>query len=145
MHSNMAYGDIMRIDPDELGRAGHFSQAVRVDGPARILYLAGQVAGDDFAAAGSLDFERQLHAVLDRIERILREGGMTLKDLVKVSGYITERANVPVWRKVLLARLAHVRPVSTLVVVDLIDPRLLVEVDAIAATCSVRQGQAANE
>jgi len=122
-----------RIDPVGFTKAPHFAQAVVLPAGAQFLLVAGQVAGDGFAAASTEPFESQVESAFDRIETILRAGGMTLGDIVKVNGYITDRANVATYRKVFLKRLGETRPTSTLVIAELIDPRLLVEIEVIAA------------
>ena len=122
-----------RIDPAEYTRALHFAQAVAVPSGTKFLFVAGQVAGDGFDTIAADDFESQVQKAFDRIETILKAGGMTLRDIVKVNGFITDRANVATYRKTFLARLGDTRPISTLVVAELIDPRLLVEIECIAA------------
>jgi enamine deaminase RidA (YjgF/YER057c/UK114 family) len=123
-----------RIDPEGFTRAPHFAQAVSVAAGSRLLYVAGQVAGDGFAIAPPEDFEEQVERTFDRISTILEAGGMALTDIVKVNGFISDRAHVAAYRKVFLKRLGDTRPVSTLVIAELIDPRLLVEIEVVAAT-----------
>ena len=122
----------LRIDPPQLTRAPRFSQAVRIETPAKIVYVAGQVAGDGLGVIDCEGFEAQMNAVIDRIAAILTASGMSLKNLVKINGFITDRNNTPQWRKTVLARLGEIRPASTLVITQLTDPRLLVEIDAVA-------------
>jgi enamine deaminase RidA (YjgF/YER057c/UK114 family) len=122
-----------RIDPEGFTRAPHFAQAVAVPAGSNLLYVAGQVAGDGFAMAPPEDFEQQVEQTFDRIETILKAGGMHLSDIVKVNGFISDRANVATYRKTFLKRLGETRPVSTLVIANLIDPRLLVEIEVVAA------------
>jgi 2-iminobutanoate/2-iminopropanoate deaminase len=123
-----------RIDPEGFTRAPHFAQAVLVAAGSRLLYVAGQVAGDGFAIAPPEGFEEQVERTFDRISTILEAGGMALTDIVKVNGFISDRAHVAAYRKVFLKRLGDTRPVSTLVIAELIDPRLLVEIEVVAAT-----------
>ena len=123
-----------RIDPEGFTRAPHFAQAVAVPAGSNLLYVAGQVAGDGFAIAPPEDFEEQVERIYDRIATILQSGGMGLVNIVKVNGFISDRANVALYRKVFLKRLGDTRPVSTLVIAELIDPRLLVEIEVVAAT-----------
>jgi enamine deaminase RidA (YjgF/YER057c/UK114 family) len=121
-----------RIDPAGMTRAPHFSQAVRIEAPAKIVYIAGQVAGDGLGVIDCEGFEAQLNVIFDRIATILGESGMSLRNLVKINGFITDRNNAPQWRKTVLARLGSIRPASTLVITALTDPKLLVEIDAVA-------------
>ena len=76
--------------PVTFGRppAGAYSPAVRA---GDFLFLSGQVPMDP--EAGTLigsDVATQTHAVLDRIERVLREAGATLRDIVSVTAYLAD-------------------------------------------------------
>ena len=69
---------------------GAYPQAVEVTGPARWLYLSGQipVAPDGSLAA---DFTGQCEQVWDNIETQLTAAGMTLDNLVKVTTFLSDR------------------------------------------------------
>jgi enamine deaminase RidA (YjgF/YER057c/UK114 family) len=67
---------------------------------------------------------------------------MGLDDVVMVNGFVADRRFVPAYRKVFLERLGGARPTSTLVVAELIDPRLLVEIEVIAARAPAASGGA---
>lgn len=122
-----------RIDPEGFTRAAHFSQAVFAPAGMDLLFVSGQVAGDGFDQITADDVGTQAQRAFDRIEAILVAGGMGLADVVKVNGFIADRGFVADYRKVFLERLGAVRPTSTLVVAELIDPRLLVEIEVVAA------------
>lgn len=76
--------------PVTLGKppVGAYSPAVRA---GDFLYLSGQVPMDPETGQiiGS-DVATQTHAVLDRVERVLREGGATLRDVVSVTAYLAD-------------------------------------------------------
>lgn len=122
-----------RIDPEGFTRAAHFSQAVFAPAGMDLLFVSGQVAGDGFDQITADDVATQAQRAFDRIEAILAAGGMGPADVVKVNGFIADRSFVAAYRKVFLERLGAVRPTSTLVVAELIDPRLLVEIEVVAA------------
>ncbi|HEV2363489.1 MAG TPA: RidA family protein [Caulobacteraceae bacterium] len=128
---------VMKVDPPGLFRAPHFSQAVVVETPARILFTAGQVGGDGFGAVTSTDFEAQAIEAFDHLELILTHAGMTMADVVKVTGYLTERKHLDAYRRLFLERLGAARPSSTVVIAELVDPRLLIEIEAVAAGAAV--------
>ena len=68
-----------------VGGAGQgFSHGIEVSGAQRTLYIAGQVATD---ASGHIpgNIEAQCHLVWDKIEKLLQDGKMTLKDVVKTT------------------------------------------------------------
>ena len=117
-----------------VGGAGQgFSNAIEVTGPQRTLYIAGQVAID---ATGKIpgNIEAQCHLVWDKIEKLLQDGKMTLKDVVKTTVFLTSAADIEGFRKVRGQRLGDNAPASTLVIItQLARPEFKVEVEAIAS------------
>jgi enamine deaminase RidA (YjgF/YER057c/UK114 family) len=117
-----------------IGGAGQgFSNAIEVSGPQRTLYIAGQVATD---ASGKIpgNIEAQCHLVWDRIEKLLQDAKMTLKDVVKTTVLLTSAADIDSFRKVRAQRLGDHAPASTLMVItQLARPEFKVEVEAIAS------------
>ena len=110
-----------------------FSHAIEVGGPQRTLYIAGQVATD---ANGHIpgNIEAQCHLVWDRIEKLLQDAKMTLKDVVKTTVFLTSAGDIEGFRKVRAQRLGDVAPASTLVIItQLVRPEYKVEVEAIAS------------
>ena len=113
--------------------ASGFSDAIEVTGPQRTLYLAGQVASsDDGRIPGNI--EAQCHLVWDKIEKLLANSRMMLKDVVKTTVYLTCADDVAAFRKVRALRLGDAKPASTLVIVTaLVQPEFKVEIDVIAS------------
>ena len=67
---------------------GAYSPAVRA---GDFLFLSGQVPTDpETGALIGDDVPTQTHAVLDRIERVLKEAGATLDDVVSVNAYLAD-------------------------------------------------------
>jgi enamine deaminase RidA (YjgF/YER057c/UK114 family) len=116
---------VRKLDPEGVRRFAHFSQAVLVEVPGPTLYVAGQ--GD---VTG--DFEIQARKAWTQIEVLLNEAGMTLTDVVKVTGYVVDRNHVSAYRAVFLEVMGEVRPASTLVICDLVHPAMLVEIEIVA-------------
>lgn len=115
------------------GTGQGFSNAIEVSGSQRTLYIAGQVATD---ANGHIpgNIEAQCHLVWDKIEKLLQDAKMTLKDVVKTTVFLTSAGDVDSFRKVRAQRLGDVAPASTLVIVTaLVRPEFKVEVEAIAS------------
>lgn len=122
-----------RLDPPGFAVARHFSQGVIIPPGMTILHIAGQVAGDDLDAVGAMDLTAQIHATVDRVERVLAAAGMRPADLAQISAHLTDRDHVPGYRAVLAERWGDVRPAAKLVISPLVDPRYLVEIAAVAA------------
>jgi enamine deaminase RidA (YjgF/YER057c/UK114 family) len=110
-----------------------FSNAIEVSGPQRTLYIAGQVAID---ANGHVpgNIEAQCHLVWDKIEKLLQDAKMTLKDVVKTTVFLTSAGDIDGFRKVRGQRLGDALPASTLLIITaLARPEFKVEIEAIAS------------
>lgn len=110
----------------------NYSPARIAEGP--LIFVSGQVpeAADGSVAEG--DVTEQARQVLANIEAALAPHGADLRHVVKFTYYLRHIADLPVLRAVLAERLVHEpRPAATLVEVSgLVDPRYLVEIDAVA-------------
>jgi reactive intermediate/imine deaminase len=118
--------------PRVAGGGTMYSPAVKV---GNALYISGQVAYDaKDAIVGKGDIEAQTRQVFDNMGALLESAGMTFDDVVKINVYLTELANRPGFHKVRQRYFKSDKlPARTLVIVKgLIDPDLLVEVEAVA-------------
>jgi enamine deaminase RidA (YjgF/YER057c/UK114 family) len=117
----------------ERSQARAYSQAVVTEG-GRIVWLAGQIAGED-ASGRSLagDFDGQVHEIFRRLGETLAEAGGRLADMVTMTVFITDSRYGD--------RLTELRkdifgddfPASTLITcAALARPELLVEVQGMA-------------
>ena len=106
-----------------------YSRAIVVDDTC---WVAGTTdAGPDGRSRHPADPGAQADAALDLIERALDEAGFTLADVVRTRIYVTDRASVDAVLAAHGARFGEVRPAATIVVVaGLIEPSLLVEIEA---------------
>ncbi len=123
-----------RINPASMGgEPGAYSNGILSQAPAATLYVAGQI-GIDAKGVASPDFEAQTRQTWKNIEAILAEAGLTLKDIVKTTIYLVDRADYPTFVKVRTEVLDGHKPASTLVYVSgLVKPEWKVEIDVIAA------------
>ncbi len=120
-----------RFDPPGLAFPG-MAQAVR---HGDLIHLSGQVA---FAPGGELvgegDAEAQAAQALDNVEAALAAAGATLAEVIKLTCFLVDAADYPAYAAAKRERFGEAGPASTCVVVDaLLDPRLLLEVEAVAA------------
>ncbi|MFQ5765696.1 MAG: RidA family protein [Rhodospirillales bacterium] len=110
-----------------------YSPGMEADGAKRWLMISGQVgvAKDGAVAAGA---EAQMAECWAHILEILASAGMAKENLVKVTGYLTDAADVGLFRDARDRVLDGHEPASTLVVVAaLANPDWMVEIEAVAA------------
>lgn len=110
-----------------------YSRAVVAGGLVHVSGTAPIPADGAEPPAGAYE---QARLCLELIGNALREAGSTLADVVRTRVYITDPA---IWEGVGRAHgevFGEIRPASTMVVIGLLDPRWLVEIeaDAVVAT-----------
>ena len=107
---------------------GAFCHAVRANG---FLFLSGFTASDTPAENG--DIIAQTESTLDQIKSLLEAEGAGLKDVVKVTVYVTELDKLQEIHDVRFRYFGDTLPASTLVqVVSLVRPSLKIEIEAVA-------------
>jgi enamine deaminase RidA (YjgF/YER057c/UK114 family) len=122
--------------PAHLTFAG-MSQVVRA-GPWA--FTSGQVAlGSDGEIVGVGDARRQADQCFDNVEMALGEAGLALRDVVKLTCFMTSAAHFAGYAEAKRERFEHrPPPASTAVVVAaLLDERLLLEVEAVAVVSAL--------
>jgi 2-iminobutanoate/2-iminopropanoate deaminase len=134
-----------RLTPEGMAPpTGAYVHAVRAGG---FLFVAGQVArGRDGAVVGEGDVEAQAAQVLENVQTVLATAGCTLRDVVKITCYLTDirhRERVGVVRQ---RYFGETLPASTTVEVsNLGDRALLIEIDAVALVPERASGVADDE
>lgn len=112
---------------------GLFSHGVEVPANHRWLYIAGQCG---IRPDGSLpeDFEAQAEQTFANINAVLAEAGMTVRDLVQFTVYLTRLEDQVKLRPYRAAFLGDHRPAQTMVrIVGLASPAWFIEIDGVAA------------
>jgi enamine deaminase RidA (YjgF/YER057c/UK114 family) len=111
-----------------------YSHAVEAPAAARWLHISGQIGvkPDGTLAEGAA---AQIEQAWRNIFAILEAAGMTRRDLVKVTTYLTvHAADLAIYRQIRERMLDGAEPASTLIFVPgLARPDFLVEIEAIAA------------
>ena len=118
--------------PDAPAPFGAFSNGIEMPAGMRLLFVKGQIGQ---AADGTLPegFEAQARNAWKNVGAVLRAAGMDAQDLVQVRTHLVRRADYPAFRAIRDEFIGTARPAATTVVVELIDPRWLIEIEAVAA------------
>jgi reactive intermediate/imine deaminase len=125
---------IQFINPPTLTTPPGYTQVVTVTN-GQTIFISGQVALDAAGAlVGAGDFAAQARQVFENLQAALVAAGASFVDVVKISIYVLDFANLPVLREVRDAYVNTERPpASTAVQVSrLAREEFLLEIDAIA-------------
>ncbi|MGD9538081.1 MAG: RidA family protein [Alphaproteobacteria bacterium] len=95
------------------------------------IYTAGQLGWNENNQLVGPTIEEQTRAALRRIEAILKHAGASLSDVVKVTTFITDRANVPGYNLAYGEFFKGNPPARSTVVCDLVADGLI-EIEAVA-------------
>jgi enamine deaminase RidA (YjgF/YER057c/UK114 family) len=104
-----------------------YSRAVRQGDVIRVAGTAG--LGEDGQVVSD-DVVEQMRRALDIVRAAVEELGGTLDDIVMTRVYVNDVRNIDSVAVVHGEVFRDIRPASTIVKVDFIDPRILVEVEA---------------
>jgi enamine deaminase RidA (YjgF/YER057c/UK114 family) len=111
-----------------------FSHGV-IQGEGVVVHVTGQVAWDEHSAVvGEGDAAAQMEQAIENVRRILAEVGGVLDDVVSMTIYFLDRADVPAIQRIRSRYFtAGTAPTSTLIQVPgLVVPELLVELVPLA-------------
>jgi 2-iminobutanoate/2-iminopropanoate deaminase len=114
-------------------RGGAFSSGVEAPS-GRTIYVSGQVSMDaDGNVVGEGDVKLQTETVLESVKAVVEEAGGGMEDIVKVTVFILDMAHYDEIHEVRRRYFEEPYPASSMVEVSaLIDPRLLIEIEAVA-------------
>jgi len=96
------------------------------------VYVSGTTGFDYAAMTISDDLLTQTHQAFANLGAALQQAGATLDDVVRVRYLVTQADAFGRIAPVLGHYFAHARPAATMMVVGLIDPRMLIEIEVTA-------------
>jgi 2-iminobutanoate/2-iminopropanoate deaminase len=114
-------------------RGGAYSSGVEAPS-GRTIYVSGQVSFDaEGNVVGEGDVKLQTETVLEHVKTVVEEAGGGMEDIVKVTVFITDMGLYDEIHEVRRRYFEEPFPASSMVEVSaLIDPRLLIEIEAVA-------------
>jgi 2-iminobutanoate/2-iminopropanoate deaminase len=115
------------------GRPAPYSNGMLVEGPYGLLFVSGQVAFDDRGRIVGDDIEAQAERALANLLAVLAEAGAGPGDVIRFGAFLTSREYVAPYVAARERLFPGCRPASTTVICDLVDPAMLIEVEAVAA------------
>ena len=111
-----------------------YSHGAEVTAGSKLLYIAGQVGRRGADGEILPDFESQVRQTYANIEEVLKGAEMNLKNLVKLTTYITERKNLEVMRDIRMEILGDHKPAHTLVIAAGLLPNKNFDLNAVRKT-----------
>jgi enamine deaminase RidA (YjgF/YER057c/UK114 family) len=126
--------EISAIDPSSVPVAvGGYVNGLDVRGAQRLLFISGQIPQDREGRIPD-GIEDQCRLVWANLTAVLRDAGMEVTNLVKVTTFLSDRAHAAVNTAVRNEVLGAHRPALTVVLAGIWDPAWLIEIEAIAAS-----------
>ena len=110
---------------------GNYTHALEVPAAARLLFVSGQIPArpDGTVPEG---FEAQCEAAWDNVLAALATAGAGPGHLAKVTTYLTHPGQAAANSRIRQRRLGGARPALTVIVAGTLEPRWLLEIEAIA-------------
>ncbi|MFC6356266.1 RidA family protein [Luethyella okanaganae] len=102
--------------------------------PARWIFLSGQCSFRDGVLVGENDIETQVEQTLENLISLLKAAGASTANVVKLMAWVTDASYAKDYARIRTKYFTSIPPASTTVVSALVDPRMLIEVEAIATT-----------
>ena len=112
--------------------AGGYSMGLELTQHRRLLFVSGQVPErtDGSVPEG---FEAQCEQAWRNVREVLAAAGLGVAHLVKVTTFLTDRSQLVANRAIRRAMLGDHQPALTVVVVETVDSKWMLEIEAIAA------------
>jgi len=123
-----------QINPWSWQDLAGFSQAWRVDGVSKVVFVSGQAP---ISAEGELvgkdDFDAQVRKTFENLGTVLEEAGASFEHVVKLGVYLTDIGRLRDYGRIRAELMPGPPPASTAVqVVALAVPGMMIEVEAFA-------------
>jgi enamine deaminase RidA (YjgF/YER057c/UK114 family) len=90
------------LNPETMSKPPGYTHVVEITGPARIVYIAGQLGLDrDNKLVGAPgDFRAQATQAFENLKAALAAIGAHMDQIVKINNYLTDIGHLPIFREV---------------------------------------------
>ena len=123
---------IQPLNPSILPEAtGNYTHGTLVTGASRIVFVSGQVPWEEEGKIPE-DFESQCRLVWRNVLAVLAEAGMGVRNLAKVTVYLSDRQYRAANGRIRQEVLGDHTPALTIIITDIYAPEWLLEIEAIA-------------
>jgi 2-iminobutanoate/2-iminopropanoate deaminase len=120
------------LNPSILPMSGKYSHGVQVDGAQRMVFVSGQVPWGNEQGRVPETFEAQCRMVWRNVLAVLSEAGMGIRNLAKVTTYLSDRQYRALNAKIREEVLGEHAPALTVVIADIYAENWLLEIEAVA-------------
>ncbi|MEJ1107099.1 MULTISPECIES: RidA family protein [unclassified Kribbella] len=111
---------------------GNYTHGVQVDGAQRMVFVSGQVPWGNEHGRVPESFEAQCRMVWRNVLAVLSEAGMGVRNLVKVTTYLSDRQYRAINSKIREEVLGDHAPALTVIICDIYAENWLLEIEAVA-------------
>jgi enamine deaminase RidA (YjgF/YER057c/UK114 family) len=120
------------LNPEAVPTSPFYSEGIELRDADRLVFVSGQVG---VTADGEVldGVEAQAVQAVANLNAVLDSAGLTPDDLVKLTIYLTDPADVEKFVGATAGTLTAVPPATTMLIVGLPSPDLRVEIEAVAA------------
>jgi 2-iminobutanoate/2-iminopropanoate deaminase len=119
------------LNPSILPMSGKYSHGVQVDGAQRMVFVSGQVPWGNEQGRVPETFEAQCRMVWRNVLAV-SEAGMGIRNLAKVTTYLSDRQYRALNAKIREEVLGEHAPALTVVIADIYAENWLLEIEAVA-------------
>ena len=122
-----------RHDPSDVpAPEGGYTHGLEVSHPSRWLVVSGQTP-EPLDGLVPESAEEQCRVIWDHIRAVLADATLSVKDIVKVTTYLSSRDVAAASSRVRTEVLDGHRPALTVVIAEIFDPAWLLEIEVLAA------------
>lgn len=111
---------------------GNYTHGTLVTGAGRTVFVSGQVPWADEAGKVPEDFDTQCRLVWRNVLAVLAEAGMGVRNLAKVTTYLSDRRYRETNSRIRAEVLGDHAPALTIIITDIYAEEWLLEIDAVA-------------